>query len=283
VANVVVVVEVQRGRPLPVSLETLGQARRLSTQLGATLYAVLPLAEAPQYGDDDLIAELARHGADKVVVVTDAALGGRAGLRWDTHGPALASVNELVPASILLFGATAGAREVAARLAARLGAAYLAEAWLEIEEDRLTLWEGSGENARSLDGDLEFPVVATVPPGRYAPGAGDEEAEVEVVPVGARPAGFEDLGVEPAPTARVVAEGSDEAAAKLAAALGGEVRSGEGTAMLAVSLGPGFDGLVAEARVALGDGVCRADAHYALDGDAARLAAELAALVAEAG
>jgi electron transfer flavoprotein alpha subunit len=283
VANVLVAVELVGAHALPVCLEVLGQARRLGTRLGATVYAVLPLERAPSYGEDDVIAELSRHGADKVVVVTDEALAeGRPAMRWDTHGAALASVNELLPASLFLFGATAGAREVAARLAARMGAAFLADAWVELGEDRLTLWDGSGAAARALalDGTLEFPVVATVPPGRYRMAAGDEEAEVEVVAAtGRTPGGFARIDEEAAPAA-TVRGGEGEAAARLAHALG----AAEGVPTpLAVSLGPRFDAPLAEARVALGDGAALAEAHYAVEGAPDALADELARLVGGSG
>ncbi len=123
-ANVLCVIELSMGRALPLSLEVLGQARRLSTELGATLYAVVALPRAPGWSDDDLVATLAAHGADKVVVATDETLDGNEELRWGTHGAALSAVCDLLSPSLLLFGLTPCAREVAARAAARLGAAF---------------------------------------------------------------------------------------------------------------------------------------------------------------
>src|SRR6476646_1080747 len=183
-ANVLCVVELHQGRALPVSLEVLGQARRVSTELGATLYAVVALPRAPSWSDDDLVATLAHHGADKVVIATDEGLdqqGGGEELRWGTHGAALAAVCDLLSPSLLLFGATPTARAVAARAAARIGAAFLHEAWVEAREGALALFEGAGNDARTLEGELEFAVVATVPAGRYQRATGDDESEVEVV------------------------------------------------------------------------------------------------------
>src|SRR3954469_24062788 len=158
-ANVLVVIELSEGKAMPVCLEALGQARRLSTHLGATLYAVVPMAQAPSYGEDDLIAQLAQHGADKVVLVTDESLGGASDpMRWGTHGPAIAMVSDMLPPSLLLFGATPGGREMGPRAAARMGAAFLSEAWVEMQDAKIQLWEGSGAEARAIvtDGDLEF-------------------------------------------------------------------------------------------------------------------------------
>lgn len=274
-ANVLCVIELSAGRALPVSLEVLGQARRVSTELGATLYAVVALPRAPSWSDDDLVATLAAHGADKVVIATDEALDGGEELRWGTHGPALAAVCDLLSPSLLLFGLTPAAREVAARAAARIGAAFLHDAWIEAAEGRLRLIEGSGAAACALDGELEFAVVATVPPGRYLPAGGDDEAEVEVVATTGRSADFDELGWEadPAPRAVVLAEpAARAAAAALAQALGGVVADDNAAgARLAVTLGPPCP--AAERRVRLGDGPD--DADYAVAGEPAALAEAL--------
>jgi electron transfer flavoprotein alpha subunit len=277
VANVLCVVELLQGRALPVSLEVLGQARRLSTELGATLYAVVALPRAPSWSDDDLVATLAAHGADKVVIATDETLGGGEELRWGTHGAALAAVCDLLSPSLLLFGATPTAREVAARAAARIGAAYLHEAWLEARDGELTLFEGAGADARTLDGELEFAVVATVPAGRYAVAIGDDEAEVEVVATSGRGADFDEIGSEAdgRPAAIVLVDAATRAAGEtLAKAIGGEVSDGKsgGAARLAITLGPPCPAGV-ERRVRLGSG---GDADYAVAGEPAALAQALA-------
>lgn len=281
-ANVLCVVELLHGRALPVSLEVLGQARRLSTELGATLYAVVALPRAPSWSDDDLVATLAAHGADKVVIATDETLGGGEELRWGTHGAALAAVCDLLSPSLLLFGATPTAREVAARAAARIGAAFLHEAFVEAKDGELSLFEGAGNDARTLQGELEFAVVATVPAGRYQPAAGDDEAEVEVVATSGRGADFDELGWEAdaRPRALVLVDEATRAAGKtLAKALGGEVAEGRrGGARLVVSLGPPAPAGGGERRVRLGGGD---DADYVVAGDPAKLAEALARAVAE--
>lgn len=281
-ANVLCVIELSAGRALPVSLEVLGQARRLSSSLGATLYAVVALPRAPSWSDDDLVATLAAHGADKVVIATDETLDGGEELRWGTHGATLSAVCDLLSPSLLLFGLTPAAREVAARAAARIGAAYLHDAWLEMADGRLQLYEGAGAAARALDGELEFAVVATVPAGRYEPAAGDDEAEVEVVATSGRGADFDEVGWEadPAPAAVVLADAATgAAAAALAAALGGVVGGDNAAgARLAVTLGPPCP--AAERRVRLG-GDAAGDADYAIGGDAATAAAALARALAE--
>jgi electron transfer flavoprotein alpha subunit len=285
VANLLCVVELLQGRALPVSLEVLGQGRRLATELGATLYAVVALPRAPSWSDDDLVTTLAAHGADKVVIATDETLDGGEELRWGTHGAALATVCDLLSPSLLLFGATPTAREVAARAAARIGAAYLHEAFIEAADGKLALYEGAGDGARTLEGELEFAVVATVPAGRYAAALGDEEAEVEVVATSGRPADFEELGWEadPRPRAVVLVDGKTrDAGERLAQALAGVVAEAGARvdARLAITLGPlGPPCPAAERRVRLGGD--EGDVDYAVAGDAAELAAELARAVDE--
>jgi hypothetical protein len=294
VANVLCVIEQHAGRALPVSLEVLGQARRLSTALGATLYAVVPLGRAPRYGEDDIIAVLGRHGADKVILVTDETLGDRAAvMRWGTHGPAIVTITEALPPALVLFGATAGARDVAPRIAARLGAAYLHDAWVELEpgsDAGLALWEdlgdGAGPRTLPLPDGLEFPVVATIPPGRYEVARGAEDVEVEIVPVAARAADFDELGWQADPRGRAAVyapEAREAARAALAEALGGgDGRQVNESVRLLVSL----DGarptttVRADVRVAIGAQAAEAPAHYALVEDAAEGARALAAAVA---
>jgi electron transfer flavoprotein alpha subunit len=288
-ANVLCVVELLAGRALPVSLEVLGQARRVSSALGATLYAVLSLPRPPSWSDDDLVATLAAHGADKVVIATDERLAAQEHVeadteaweepRWGTHGAALAAVCDLLAPSLVLFGATPQAREVAARTAARIGAAYLIDAWVEADDSGLRLSEGEPENGRRLDGELEFAVVATVPPGRYEVARGDDEAEVEVVATSSHGTDFEQIGWESDPRPNIVVVSDTErrgAADRLARVLGAAVDA-PGRPRLAIALGAPCP--VADRRVRLGDGPT--DCEYAIAGDADKLADALADALAE--
>jgi electron transfer flavoprotein alpha subunit len=261
VANVIVVIEEQDAEPRPASIEALGLARRISSRLGATLAAAVILPAPPHYGENDLIARLAAHGADKVLLLIDRHAGDD--VRWDTHGPSLSKMVELVPSALILFAATSFGRELAPRLAAKVGAALLTRGWMEVEEDGMRLLEGTEESARRIElfeGELEFPVVATIPGGRYEPAYGDEEAEVEVVYIEDHPIELEKLEDEtdPAATARVMhAPGAPPPAAfALAKALGGETRSSAALpeelleihlgspapdARVIISVGPGAD------------------------------------------
>ena len=57
------------------------------SSLGATVYAVAACDRTPGWGEDDLVAALSRHGADKVLLAAGPAHAGP--LRWGGHGALL--------------------------------------------------------------------------------------------------------------------------------------------------------------------------------------------------
>ncbi|MCS6911992.1 MAG: hypothetical protein NZ890_01995 [Myxococcota bacterium] len=266
-ANVLVLMELCRGAMLPASLEALGQGRRISTALGATLYALVPLPDAPAYGENDLIALCARHGADKVVLLTGEGISAEREMRYGTHGSAVLAALEQFPPTVLLLAATRAARDVAPRLAARLAAAYLPEGWVSPEQGRLALWDREGRPILADEQELEHAVVVTIPPGRYLPAVGDDEAEMLIVAGEGRPDGFTEV------------EQEEEVACLWTGAAGGLCRARPPPApSLVVGVSapvPQVDGAL---RVALGQGAdVDAAAHYALPGDPGEALARLAA------
>jgi electron transfer flavoprotein alpha subunit len=183
VANILVYIELAGDRPAGASLETLGEARRIASFLGATLYAVLPCVSPPAWGEDDIIAVLSRHGADKVVLTAAPELTGPF-LHVPT-GQALAAACEQFPPALVLCAATPAGRDIAPRLAARLGAAFVPEPSVEYgpRGDLVlsrTVYCGAFRRRLAAD-DVERPVVATLTQGSYRPAAGNDEAEVVVV------------------------------------------------------------------------------------------------------
>jgi electron transfer flavoprotein alpha subunit len=186
VANVLVTIELAGDRPSDASLECLGEGRRIASFLGATLYAVLPCTAPPSYDDDDLIAELGRHGADKVILVTGPDLGGPP--MWAAFGPALVAACDRAPPALVLVPATAGGRDFAPRLAAHLGAAYVPEPSVEYGPRgelvlSRTVYGGAFRRRLHAD-DIERPVVVTLTPGSYAKATGTQDAEMIVLTVG---------------------------------------------------------------------------------------------------
>ena len=251
-ANILCFVEQYEGELTPSSLEALGQARRLGSGLGATVYAAVALDRAPGYGQDDVLAKLAAGGADKVLLLVGESFGQPSStVTWETHGPAVISAWEVSQPALMLVPATGCGREIAARAAARVGAAFLHDAFVELVRGRLVLAEGRGERARRLPSDLEYPVVATLPPGRYAGAAGDEEAEVEVLQVSA----VQRFIAEPAPASAHAPER--------------RVTRNEGHTTVELHSSTGV------LTIAVGPSASEAQADFAIEGDADALLAGL--------
>ena len=107
-----VAAEVIGGTVRPVTLELLGRARELASQIGANVEAIL-------IGDDDEghIRELTAYGADTVHVAGDAAL---AEYDTETHTAALTAAIRAHSPFAVLVPSTANGRDLAARVAGRL-------------------------------------------------------------------------------------------------------------------------------------------------------------------
>ena len=277
-ANILCYIEQAGGEATPSSLETLGQARRLGTTLGATVFAVITIDKAPGYGDDDLLAKIAAGGADKILLVVGESLrDAPVAATWESHGAALAAAWDVCQPALALLPATSSGRELGPRAAARVGAAFLHEAFVEVRDGDLMLAEGRGATARLLPSDLDFPVVMTISPGRYAAAAGDEEAEVEVLQVGVAPRFAEEAGWRaPAPLRARIELPAALSALELPAILSHAERvpaiDGVNSVLLELDTGKG------PIRIALGEGAGQSDrADFAAEGSPAELLARLCA------
>jgi len=150
VACVLVHIEAEGDRPTDASLGALGAGRRLASRFGAAVYAVVltssdtgdPAAPNPDdsvvrigpvdaatLGKAPLVDELSRGGADKVVFVTVDHVH-RPPL-WANAGVALAAACAYFRPLIVVVPTSRGGHDLAARLAARLGAAYMPDAVLD--------------------------------------------------------------------------------------------------------------------------------------------------------
>lgn len=189
-ANLLVMMEFFRGELLPASLEALGQARRLGTAFGLSVYALVPLPSEPDSGDEDLTARCGRYGADKVVMLTGEGLQSEGEMRFACYSGALLAACAQLPPRLFLLGDTPAARDIAPRLASRLGAAYLPRgAALEID-GQLILCDETGEHV-TVDGEAATdetmpppapaPVLMTVPPGRFQLASGAQDAEMLII------------------------------------------------------------------------------------------------------
>jgi electron transfer flavoprotein alpha subunit len=156
--NVLVIAEQRDGVLKKVSLEMLGAGAALAAALGSRVEAVLLGS-----GLEGLPDTLAQHGAAKVYVADDPALA-----RYSSEGYShtLAALIARIEPAILLIGATAMGKDLAPRLAARLGVGLASECIaMEVQEGRLLatrpIFAGKALAQVKLHGD---PQVATVRP-----------------------------------------------------------------------------------------------------------------------
>lgn len=221
-ACVLVHIEVDGDAPTPASLAALGEGRRVASSSGATLYAavVVPVAapeprrgragSAVPYavvhppGQEAVVDRLGAHGADKVVFVTTT--GAVRPVLWSTVGGALAAACDHLRPALTILPASSGSHDLGARLATRMGAAYVDEPIVEqgprgeIVLSR-PVYGGTWRRRTALD-DLDRQVVVTLPPGRPTARGGDD---AEVL--------FLELRAPGDPRVRVLAEDPDDGAA----------------------------------------------------------------------
>ncbi len=182
VASVLVYIESAGDKPAATSLEVLGEARRISTALGAALYAFAPVVDSRDNTSvhTELVTALGTAGADKVLLMTVPDSGGPA--RWDDYGLQLFDACDQVRPMLVLMAANNVGRNIAPRLAAKIGAAFVAEPSIErgatgdIVFSR-SVYGGTIRRRLSSVETLE-PIVATVTPGCYRRANGWDEAEV---------------------------------------------------------------------------------------------------------
>ncbi len=187
-ANILVYVELVDDAASWASLLSLRQARYLATNVGATIYAVLPCATPPMYGENDIIAVLSRQGADKVILMTHGDLSQP--ILFESHGEALLTAANQFPPAMLLMPDGPAAVEIAPRVAARLGGLFVRHPELSVQDGKSLridqpLFEET--HVRRFESEnLEHSVVAVVAPDpqQFAQPLGTEEAEVVVISPG---------------------------------------------------------------------------------------------------
>jgi len=160
--NVWVIGEQTRGKLNPITLELLGEGRKLANDLSQKLVAVVMGADIAK-----TVEELRFYGADEILWIKDPLLAD-----FSTEGYALAAaraIKEKKP-EIVLIGATSLGRDIAPRIAAKIGTGITADCTkLSIDpEDKKLL-----QVKPALDGKLLITIVcpkhrpqmATVRPG----------------------------------------------------------------------------------------------------------------------
>jgi hypothetical protein len=190
VANILVQIELKGGKPDSDSLGLINEARVIASRLGATLYAMLPCDTPPSYGDNDVIAILSRHGADKVILLTHEDLGGE--VTPEQKAVTIRLACERFPPRLLMLPSREENLELAAGLAIHLQGQYTAMERLGFSEADRTPTPEEEINRDDPTGELPEgvrliqecagPLVLTLLPD--APPihmGGDEEAEVVVL------------------------------------------------------------------------------------------------------
>ena len=156
-ANTILVVgEAADGALVPITGEMLGGARRLAGESGASVSCVLMGA-----GGESVAQAAIALGADEVLIVDDAAL---AEYNSDVYLQAMLKVAEQASPSIILFGQTNLGRDLAPRLAFRLGTGVVMDTIeLAMEGDRMEATRPCyGGSARAVNVVQADPQIATV-------------------------------------------------------------------------------------------------------------------------
>jgi electron transfer flavoprotein alpha subunit len=185
------VVELVDGSPRRVSVELLGKGRELAGRLGGANVALLIGHDL-----DEAVAEAARHGAERTVVVDDPRL---AEYHTDTHAEALRRiVADFRPHALLIPSTTTG-RDYGPRVAGELELGMTGDCVdLAIDKaGRLIQYKPAyGGNIVSVIMGSTTPQLATVRPGMFAPVEPRDDVEAERVDVV--------LGELPEPRTRLV-------------------------------------------------------------------------------
>ena len=194
-----VAAEVIGGAVRPVTLELLGRARELASQIGANVEAVL-------IGDDDegRIRELTAYGADTVHVAVGPGL---AEYDTETHTAALTDAISAHSPFAVLVPSTANGRDLAARVAGRLELGLTGDCvGLDIDADgRLSqLKPAFGGSIVAPILSRTLPNMATVRPGILTACEPDESIEPVVNRI--------EVGAVAASGVRVLRSVSDESA-----------------------------------------------------------------------
>ena len=160
--NVFVIAEQRDGKIMKVSYELVGKARELADDLGQDVVAVLMGS-----GVEAVAGELAKAGADKVIVVDDPLL---AEYVTEPYAKAVTAVIKANDPEIVIFGASSIGRDLAPRVSARIHTGLTADCTkLEIDPETKLLNMtrpafGGNIMATILCADFR-PQMATVRPG----------------------------------------------------------------------------------------------------------------------
>jgi electron transfer flavoprotein alpha subunit len=172
-ATLVTFAEQRDGRLRRAALEAVSEARRLADGLGATVQAVTIGPAAAGFA-----AELASYGADRVHAFEDAS-----GYATETWAKALAGVIAEAKPTAVLIPFTAMGKDLAPRVAARLGAGLVSDCVALLVKDgrlhaRRPMYAGKAYATVAWEGE---PQMATLRANVFPLGAPDPSRRAEVV------------------------------------------------------------------------------------------------------
>jgi electron transfer flavoprotein alpha subunit len=175
--GILIVAEVADGQFSPVGAELLGAARRLAGELKQPVYAALLGS-----GVEGLAQEAIAFGADKVFLAEDPLL---AEYNTDTHTAAMQKVCAEANPSVVLLGQTNTGRDLAPRLAFRLGTAVAMDCIeLGVDSGKLLMTRPCyGGSAQAIYTCKTMPQMATVRAKSQEPLERDASRSGEVVKV----------------------------------------------------------------------------------------------------
>ena len=176
--NVWVFIEVVRGKIKGVSLELLGQGRKMADDLGEKLVAIIPGNEIEDF------AKMAIHyGADEAIVVDQKELKDYS---TDGYTKAMCTLIKKYNPAVLLIGATNNGRDLGPRVSSRMQTGLTADC-TELGEDsetRLVKWTrpafGGNLMATILCPDHR-PQIGTVRPGVFKKPEEDTGRKGEII------------------------------------------------------------------------------------------------------
>ena len=172
-ATIVTFAELREGKLRRPSLETLSEARRLAGALGASVTSVVVGA-----GASGSAGALASYGADRVYAFEDTST-----YATETYARALARVIADGKPSVVLVPATAMGKDLAPRVAARVGAGLVSDCVaLIVKEGRLQarrpVYAGKAYATVVWEGE---PQMATLRPNVFPLGAPDSTRQATLV------------------------------------------------------------------------------------------------------
>lgn len=177
--GVLIYAEIGEGKLKAISTELLGCGRKLAGDLGQELCAVL-------VGSDisSLAQEAIAFGADKVYVVDDPLLKD---YQTDSYVSVMEKVVKRVTPQILILGQTSIGRDLAPRLAFRLGTAAATDCIeLAIDPDSKLMRQTKpvyGGNAQAIFACQSYPQIATVRAKAMSPLGRDDSRQGEVITI----------------------------------------------------------------------------------------------------